>query len=179
MRDGGPGLRHRFRRSWAVVAAALTVACLSLVGCSSSHPAGSSTTPSTPSRSFAIDTPEGTVSLSLDGELPPHWPSGFPVPPGATPAGSGSIGSETTAHQIAVYETTSTGQETFDFYKNSTSLTVSNPKSVGTGSAFVGRLEFSGTHKGSVTVTDLTDQTHVIVYLNTSTTKPAPVPGDR
>jgi hypothetical protein len=80
---------------------------------------------------------------------------------------------------IAVYETTSTGQEAFDFYKNSTSLTVSNPKTVGAGNAFVGRLKLSGTHKGSVTVSELSDQTHITVYLNTSTSKPAPVPGDR
>ncbi|HWT83979.1 MAG TPA: hypothetical protein VN648_34940, partial [Candidatus Methylomirabilis sp.] len=95
------------------------------------------------------------------------------------PAGSGSIERETKAHMIAVFKTTSTGQETFDFYKNSTSLTVSNPKSAGAGSSFVGRMEFSGTHKGSVTVTDISNPTHFIVYLNTSTSKPTPVSGDR
>jgi hypothetical protein len=80
---------------------------------------------------------------------------------------------------IAVFETTSTGQEAFDFYKNSSSLTVTNPKSVGSGSSFVGRLEFSGTHKGSVTVTDINGSTHIIVYLNTSSSKPTPVSGAR
>jgi hypothetical protein len=80
---------------------------------------------------------------------------------------------------IGVFEAASTGQEAFDFYKNSTSLTVSNPKSAGAGSSFVGRLEFSGSHKGSVTVTDVSSPTHNIVYLNTSTSKPDPVPGAR
>jgi hypothetical protein len=80
---------------------------------------------------------------------------------------------------IAVFETPSTGQEAFDFYKNSTSLTVTNPKSAGAGSSFVGRMELSGTHTGSVTVTDASSPTHIVVYLNTSTSKPTPVPGDR
>jgi hypothetical protein len=80
---------------------------------------------------------------------------------------------------IGVFKTSSTGQEAFNFYKTSSSLTVSNPKSVGVGNSFVGRLEFSGDHKGSVTVTDTSSPTHIIVYLNTSTSKPAPVSGAR
>jgi hypothetical protein len=70
---------------------------------------------------------------------------------------------------IAVFQTNGSAQEAFDFYKNSTSLTVSNPKSAGAGESFVGRLEFSGAHKGSVTVADISGQTHIVVYLNTST----------
>jgi hypothetical protein len=172
-------LLHHFRRAFALLAAVVAVAGLAVAGCSSSPRAGSSSTTTTPNRSFTIETPEGTLSLSLDGQLPPHWPSDFPVPPGATPAGSGSIGNETTAHMIGVFQTTASGQDTFNFYRNSSSLTVSNPKTVGVGNSFVGRLEFSGTHHGSVTVADVNGETHIVVYLNTSTAKPSPVSGDR
>jgi hypothetical protein len=70
---------------------------------------------------------------------------------------------------IGVFQSTGSGQDAFNFYKNSSTLTVSNPTSLGAGNTFVGRLEFSGTHKGSVTVTDHNGQTYIVVYLNTST----------
>jgi hypothetical protein len=151
----------------AVLAATLALAFL---GCSSSHSS---------SKSISVQTPEGTASLSLDGKLPPDWPAGFPLPPGATPAGSGSIGNTQEAHMIGVFETSSTGTDTFNFYKNSSTLTVSQPKSVGTGNSFVGTLQFSGPYSGSVTVTDLSDTTHMVVYLKTSTNHSSPVSGQR
>ena len=169
---------HHCRRYQILAAAVAVAASVAIGGCSSSHNSGSLTTTTT-AKSFSVDTPEGTVSVSLDGQLPPHWPSDFPIPPDTTPAGSGSVGSDTTAHMIAVFSSSGTGQEAFDFYKNSTALTITNPKSVGTGSSFAGRLQFSGTHTGSVSVTELQGQTLIIVYLKTSTTNPAPVSGDR
>jgi hypothetical protein len=80
---------------------------------------------------------------------------------------------------IGVFQTSGTGQDAFNFYKNSTSLTVSNPKSTGIGNSFVGRLEFSDGHDGSVTVTDHNGQTYIVVYLNTSKSQSSPVSGDR
>ena len=38
-----------------------------------------------------VETPDGQVSLALNGKLPPGWPSDFPIPKGASPAGSGSL----------------------------------------------------------------------------------------
>jgi hypothetical protein len=144
-------------------------AALFLAGCASSHSSSSSTSTSSPSRSFTVNTPEGSVSLSLDGQLPPGWPSAFPVPAGATPAGSGSIGGSQQSHMIAVYQSSGTGQDAFNFYKNNGSLTVNNPKSVGTGGAFVGSLELTGTYSGSVTVTGHNNQTYIVVYLKSGT----------
>jgi hypothetical protein len=156
------------RRSYpSLVAALAIVALLLLVGCSSSSKSSSSGTSSTtsPGRSFTVNTPEGSASLSLDGKLPPGWPSGFPIPPGATSAGSGSIGGSKQSHMIAVFDYPGTGQDAFDFYKNNSTLTVNNAKSVGTGSSFVGRLELSGSYSGSVTVTEYNGQTYVVVHL--------------
>jgi hypothetical protein len=69
---------------------------------------------------------------------------------------------------IGVYEATGTGQDTFDFYKNSSDLTVKNARSAGTGSAFVGRLELTGNYTGSVTVTEHNSHTYIVVYLNSA-----------
>jgi hypothetical protein len=163
------------RRTYNSFAPVLAIAALLLImGCSSS-PSKSSTSSSTtsPGRSLTVNTPEGSVSLSLDGKLPPGWPSGFPIPPGATPAGSGSIGGSTEAHMIAVFDYPGTGQNAFDFYKNDNTLTVNNAKSVGTGSSFVGQMELTGNYSGSVTVTAIKGQTYVVVYLNTAKGTPA------
>jgi hypothetical protein len=91
---------------------AVPAATLGLIflGCSSSHSS---------SQSITVQTPEGTASLSLDGKLPPNWPADFPLPPGTTPAGSGSIGNTQEAHLIGVFEMSTTGTDTFNFYKNS------------------------------------------------------------
>ena len=67
------------------LAAGLLLGCLAAVsGCSSS---GSSTASKTTARNFQVSTPNGQVSLSLDGQLPANWPSQFPVPSGAEVAG--------------------------------------------------------------------------------------------
>jgi hypothetical protein len=140
-------------------------ASIFVVGCSSSHSSSSSTSTSSPGRSFSVNTPEGSVSVSLDGQLPPGWPSAFPVPSGATPAGSGSIGGSNQSHMVAVFNASGSGQAAFDFYKNNSALTVSNAKSAGTGSGFVGRMNVTGTYSGSVTVTQYSGKTYIVVYL--------------
>jgi hypothetical protein len=126
-----------------------------------------------------VETPQGTASLSLDGQLPPTWPADFPLPPHSTPAGSASLSKATTNHQIAVFETSTSGQEAYNFYKNSSSLDVSQPKSLGVGNSFVGKLQFSGPHTGSVTVSDVNDQTLIVIYLQTSANHLEPVSGAR
>jgi hypothetical protein len=153
-----------FGRALAVLALLLIVGCTSSPSKSSSSPSSPSTT--SPGRSFAVNTPQGSVSVSLDGKLPSGWPSGFPIPSGATAAGSGSIGGSKESHMIAVFDYPGTGSDAFDFYKNNSSLTVNNAKSVGTGSAFVGRMELTGSYSGSVTVTGYNGQTYIVVYLN-------------
>jgi hypothetical protein len=67
---------------------------------------------------------------------------------------------------IAVFKASGTGQAAFDFYQNSSTLTVKNAKSVGTGSTFAGHLELTGSYSGSVTVTEYSNQTYIVVYLN-------------
>lgn len=162
-------MHHQLRHPHMLTAALAAAVSLTFVACSSSHTSSSSSTTAPAQHSFAVDTPDGSVTVSLDGQLPPHWPSDFPVPPGATPAGSGSAAGSTASHMIAVYQSTGTGQDAFNFYKTSTALTVSDVKSVGAGSSFVGRLQFSGTHSGSVTVTEFSGETLIVVYLKTST----------
>ena len=67
------------------VLVASVVGCLLLAaaGCSSSSTSSNSTT--TISKSFQVNTPDGQVSISLDGKLPPNWPSGFPSRRGPRP----------------------------------------------------------------------------------------------
>lgn len=168
-------MHHHVRRSRTWIAALAATLSLIFVGCSSSHTTASSSTTAPAHQSFTVNTPEGAVSVSLDGELPPQWPSDFPIPPDTSPAGSGSIGGSTASHMIAVFQSSGTGQDAFNFYKNSTALTVSGAKSVGTGNSFLGRLRFSWTtHSGSVTVTEFNGHTYIVVYLETSASNGTP-----
>ena len=76
------------------IATALCIAVLLLgaAACSSDSSSSSKNTTTTSNKGFEVSTPEGQVSISLSGSLPPNWPDGFPVPSGAEPAGSGSLG---------------------------------------------------------------------------------------
>jgi hypothetical protein len=139
------------------------------VGCSSSSKKSTSTTTSTSSgsKSFQIQTPEGQVSLSLDGKLPPNWPSEFPVAPGASPAGSGSLGNTSKTTLVGVYSTTGSAQDAFNFYKSTSAYTVDSSSSAGIGSAFVGSVEFSGSYQGSATIASLSGTTYIVIVLET------------
>lgn len=152
------------------VSAAVGVSVLLVLGgaCSSSDSGSNATSTSTTSttassRSMQVDTPDGQVSLSLDGKLPPNWPSGFPVPEGATPSGSGSLGGSDRTVMVAAYSTSMSGADVFSFYESSTELTVENPTSGGIGDAFAGRLTLTGTYEGSVTVVGGSSATIVVV----------------
>ena len=152
-------MRIRSVTAFAVLAIAL------LAACGSSSKSSSTTTTTVSGKNIAVQTPDGQVSLSLDGQLPPNWPAGFPVPSGATPAGSGSLVNGDTGVLVGVYTTTQPPADAFDFYKNNASLTVTNPKSIGTGDAYVGTLDLSGSYTGNVTVVATGSGTHIVVTL--------------
>ena len=115
---------------------------------------------------FHVTTPNGQVSLSLNGQLPPNWPASFPVPQGATPAGSGSLAGSSSGVKVAVYTTSATAEETFAFYKaTSSGLTTSNATTVGIGTSYVGRLKMSAPYIGSVTVVDHNGTTYIVIVI--------------
>ena len=119
-----------------------------------------------------MSTPDGQVSLSLDGKLPPSWPSGFPVAPNTKKAGSGSLGDTSKTVLIGVYTATGQPEDVYSFYQSNSSYTVDNATSAGAGSAFVGTVEFSGAYTGNTTVLSNGGTTYVIVTLETAGTTP-------
>lgn len=157
-------------RKWAGVAVIAALIGAVAIGCSSddSNKSSSSTTTSKSNpKSFQVSTPDGQVSLSLDGQLPPNWPSGFPVAPNTKKAGSGSLGDTSKTVLVGVYSATSKPDEVFNFYKSSAAYTVDSSNSAGAGSAFVGNVQFSGAYTGNATVVSNAGTTYVIVSLET------------
>lgn len=154
----------------AATALVVTVGCSSTTSTppATSAPTTTTTVPgSTIPKEFAVDTPDGQVSLSLNGSLPPNWPSSFPVPKGAEPAGSGSVGGSSSTTMVAVYSTSESAQDAFNFYKNNKDLTVSDASSGGVGKAFVGKLKVGGQYEGSVTVVGR-DQNLIVIVLKSA-----------
>jgi len=147
------------------VAALAALAIVALVGCGSSSKSSSSTTTTVSGKNVAVETPDGQVSLSLNGQLPPNWPAGFPVPSGATPAGSGSLVNAGSGVMIGVYTTTQPPADAFNFYKSNSSLTITNSKSIGTGSTYVGTLELGGSYTGNITIVAAGSGTNIVVTL--------------
>ena len=150
-----------------------TVACLVLfiggaAACSSDSSSSKNTT-TTSNKGFEVNTPEGQVSISLSGSLPPNWPDGFPVPSGAEPAGSGSLGNSSATGFIGVFSTSESPQDAYSFYQSNSDLTVTSSSALGSGNAYVGYVAFSGDYSGWL-VTVPHDGTLIIVYLNQSTT---------
>ncbi len=142
---------------------------LPLAGCSSSSKSASTTsTTSTTSgsdKSFEVTTADGQVSLSLDGNLPPGWPTTFPVPDGASPAGSGSLVKDGSGKLVGVFTGSMTPQDAFDFYKSSSAYTVDESQSLGAGSAYVGTVKISGTYTGRVTVLSKGGSTTIVIVI--------------
>jgi len=150
---------------------AMVVCCaVLLVGaaaCSSDDDSSSRNTTTTANRGFEVQTPDGQVSLSLSGQLPPNWPDDFPVPDGAEPAGSGSLGGSSSTSLIAVYSSTESAEDSYNFYRNNSELTVTSSSSVGSGSAYLGTVQFTGEFGGWVVTTPYTDGGSLIVaYLS-------------
>jgi hypothetical protein len=151
-------------RRWLVALALVPVAVVGVVACSDSDSSSDNTT-TTSNRGFEVNTPEGQVSLSLSGQLPPNWPDDFPVPSGAEPAGSGSLGGSSTAGLVGVYSTDASAEDTYSFYRDSTELQIDSSTSVGGGSAYLGTVQFSGEFNGSVVVLPYGDQSLIVVLL--------------
>jgi hypothetical protein len=165
------------------LAVGLLFGCLvAAVGCSSgssstASPATTSASPATTSASpaptstaknFQVSTPSGQVSLSLDGQLPPNWPSQFPVPSGAKVAGSGSLGGSSSATLVAAYTTSESASDAFTFYNGNSKLTTSGQISVGAGAHYVGRAKITAPYKGSVTVVSHSGTTYIVIVLTSS-----------
>lgn len=124
------------------------------------------TTTSAAPRNFQVSTPDGQVSLSLDGQLPPGWPTDFPVPGGAEPAGSGSVGDAESTVRVGVFTTTEAGQATLEFYTDNTEVQTDNPAAAGSGDGLVASLDLVAPYEGSLTVLSRTGATYLIVVLN-------------
>jgi hypothetical protein len=142
------------------------VGCILLAAASCSSSSTSSQSTTTTSKSFQVTTPDGQVSLSLDGKLPPNWPSNFPVPSGAEAAGSGSLGGSSSTVIVGVYTTSKSAPDTFSYYtSNPKGWTTSGAKSVGSGSNYVGSAEITAPQTGSVTVVQHDSTTYIVAVL--------------
>jgi hypothetical protein len=160
-------MNRAFRRQTLAAAAVLSlVAAFALGACSSSSKSESGTPTTTSNQSLSVDTPEGQVTLALNGALPPGWPSDFPVPDGSTPKGSGSLANDTHNFMIGVYTSSQSPRDAFDFYSTNSSLTVSSHRSIGVGSTFLGQLELGGKYAGSsVVVLPGGDGSHIVITI--------------
>jgi hypothetical protein len=157
----------RIRGLLSSVAVVLAVAVLA--GCGGDDNDSASTTTTTSGKSLQVETPDGQVSLSLTGDLPPNWPTSFPTPEGATPAGSGSLVNSTAGTLIGVYTTDQSASDAFDYYKTNTSLDVTSSSSAGVGTAYVGTVKLGGTYDGSsVVVAGANDTTYIVITIKPS-----------
>jgi hypothetical protein len=137
-----------------------------LAGCGGDDDDSASTTTTTSGKSLQVETPDGQVSLSLTGDLPPNWPTSFPTPKGATPAGSGSMVNSSTGTLIGVYTTDEAASDVFEFYKTNSSLDVTSSSSAGLGSAYVGTVKLGGSYDGgSVVVAGASDTTYIVITI--------------
>ena len=129
--------------------------------------------PAKTAQNFQVSTPNGQVSLSLDGKLPSNWPSDFPVPSGAKVAGSGSLGGSSSATLVGVYTTSESPSDAFAFYKDNSKLTTSGEKSVGVGAHYLGRAKITAPYTGSVTVVSHSGTTYIVTVLTNSPRSPS------
>jgi hypothetical protein len=147
----------------AVVALALTAAA-----CASTETAETTTTTKA-ARDFEVSTPQGAVSLSLDGKLPPDWPKDFPLPDSAEPAGSGSAAQTDKGVQVAVFTTKESTRDTLDFYSDNDDLKTDNRSFAGAGSNEIGSLDLVEPYTGSVTVVSRDGKGYLVVNLSGGT----------
>lgn len=156
------------RRVWAA-AAVVAVTFTGATACGDDGDSTSETTTTTEAsqQDLSVSTPEGEVSLSLDGNLPPDWPSDFPTPDRTDVAGSGSLAGDDSGVMVGVYTTKESGQDAFDFYAKDDSLEPTNSKSAGVGKGFIGSVDIGGDYDGSVTVAGVSDTMYIVVVLNT------------
>ncbi len=153
----------RIRSVSAVALSVITL--LAACGGDDDSKSSSTTTTTVSNTNLNVETADGQVSLSLNGKLPPGWPSDFPVPEGATPAGSGSLVGGKSGVRIGVYKSSQAPADAFDFYKNNTSLTITASASAGTGDKYVGTIQLGGDTPGNVTIVSAGNDTTIIVTL--------------
>ncbi len=134
---------------------------------SSSTPEAATTTTSASKKSFEVTSEEGQISVSLDGKLPPGWPSSFPVPSTATPAGSGSLGGSSSTYMVGVYTSTGSPEDAYGFYTSQPSLTVESKSAIGSGDRYLATVKFSGAGTGRITILPRNGQTFIVVVLET------------
>lgn len=164
-----PGWKRAGRKSagWTLAGGLALVVAASCSSSSTKSAPATTVTPTTQAaKHLTVVTPEGQATLSLDGQLPPGWPAQFPLPAGATAAGSGSLGSGEKGAAVAVFNAAQTPTQTFDFYRTDKTLTVSSAKAVGSGSAYLGRVSFSNPWNGSVTVVPSGSASMAVVVLS-------------
>ena len=160
-------------------AGVLAALLLLAAGCGSSSSSTQPSPTSTPSvqpstsKTFQVSTPDGQVSVSLDGQLPPNWPKDFPVPPSATAAGSGSLGGSTSTGHAAVFTTTTPAPAVFSYYTSNRSLTTTGSRTVGAGSTYVGSMKVTAPYSGSVTVAGRNDATYIVIVLTVPSASPS------
>lgn len=146
------------------------VLLVGVAACSSSDSDSKATTTTT-NRGFEVTTPQGQVSVSLSGKLPPNWPDDFPLPQGSEPAGTGSLGNSSATGFIGVFTTSESPQDAYNFYNDNSELQVTSSSAIGTGNAYVGYVAFSGSFDGWVATAPSTNgQTLIIAYLNAPAT---------
>ena len=168
----------------SALAVGLLLSCLvTAAGCTSSssstaNPASTqaSPTPTSTVKNFQLATPNGQVSLSLDGRLPPNWPGQFPIPSGTRAAGSGSLGGSASAVLVAVYTTSMSAPDAFAFYTDNTRLTTSGHRSVGAGAQYVGSATITAPYTGSVTVVSHSGTTQIVIALRSPASSPSASP---
>ena len=160
-------------RKTTIAALTAVIVLIGASACSSDSDDSSSTTTtakdqsldSNSSNGFNISTPEGEVSVSLDGELPSGWPSDYPLPRRTDAAGSGALADTSSGVMVGVYTTKESGQDAFDFFTGETSLVPSSESKAGGSSNFLGSMTTAGSYPGSVTVGEVKDSTYIVVIL--------------
>jgi hypothetical protein len=149
----------------SVSAVALLVITL-LAACGGDDSSSTANTTTTFSNTHLdVETPDGQVSVALNGKLPPGWPSDFPIPKGASPAGSGSLVNGEKGGRIGVYTSSQAPADAFDFYKSNDELTVTASASAGTGDKYVGTIQLGGSTPGNITIVSSEGKTYIVVTL--------------
>ncbi len=77
------------------------------------------------------------------------------------------IADSTAGQLVAVYSTTQSGEDAFDFYAGQTSLQPSEEKRIGN-TSFLGTMKIASPEPGSITVTEVSGTTYIVVVLSTS-----------
>jgi hypothetical protein len=112
-----------------------------------------------------VSTPDGQVSLSRSGDLPPGWPADFPLPSDSKPAGSGSLGGNQQTGMVALYTVKMQPEEAFEYYTTSSRVEHTNERQAGAGTSFAGSIEMTSPYRAVVTVAGSDDNSVIAVRM--------------